>query len=232
MKEDKKNSEATDGKTEAVEKKSTDDLKKNEKNEKNEKETGNDSNKKTEETDSSADKVVKLEEELDSMKDLLKRRQADFENYKKRSIKLQQDYKKNAVKDFALDIIQINDDLLRAINSSMEVINGEACEDHHRSFVNGVSMISKRLEETLEKYSIMEIKALGEEFDPNFHEAVEIEMSRDVNTDTVTYVHQKGFRLDEFVVRSSKVKVAKPMPQEEKVEDPESEEEENEKQES
>ena len=72
-------------------------------------------------------------------------------------------------------------------------------------------MISKRIEETLGKYGIKEIDSIDLEFDPNVHEAVEIEMSTDVDHDTVTKVYQKGFSLEEVVLRSSKVRVSKPI---------------------
>ncbi len=157
--------------------------------------------------------ILKLRGEADSLKDLLQRRQADFENYKKRNARLMEDSKKFAIRDFASDIILINDDLLRAIEASSSVSGDEeSLETSYRSFVDGVSMISKRIEETLRNYGIEEIEAEGQPFNPNFHEAVEIEMSDSIETDTVTHVHQKGFRIDEMVVRSSKVKVAKPMP--------------------
>jgi len=152
------------------------------------------------------EQISKLEKDLDSLKDLSQRRQADFENYKKRTIKLQEDLKKMAIKDFALEIIMINDDLLRAIDSAEENTN----EDSYNSFVEGISMISKRIETTLENFSILEIEALGEEFNPNFHEAIEIEESEEIESEMVTKVHQKGFKIDDLAIRSSKVKVTKP----------------------
>ena len=155
------------------------------------------------------DELKKLTEELDTLKDLMQRRQADFENYKKRQMKIQQEQKKLAIKDFALDIIEINDDLLRAIEVSGAMEKGESLEASHRSFVDGVNMISRRIEDALAKYGIVEIDSLNLPFDPNFNEAVEIEMSADYPVDTVTKVHQKGFRIDDIVLRSARVKVAK-----------------------
>ena len=71
-------------------------------------------------------------------------------------------------------------------------------------------MISKRIEEMLKKYGIEEIDSLNKPFDPNFNEAVEIDESEDVEVDTITKVHQKGFCLEDYVVRAAKVKVTKP----------------------
>ena len=155
------------------------------------------------------DEIIKLTKENETLKDLLQRRQADFENYKKRAAKLQEDYKKTAIKEFARDIININDDLIRAIEAG-ENLTGADAEEAQRSFHQGVSMISKRIIDTLGNYGIVEIEAQGLPFNPNLHEAIEIEESeQDIETDIVTKVHQKGFKLDDLVIRTAKVKVAK-----------------------
>lgn len=154
--------------------------------------------------------IEKKDKEIAEVKDLLLRRQADFENYKKRIAKTHDDFKKLAIKDFALDVITINDDLLRAIEASSTVKNGESLEHCHNSFVDGVSMISRMIEEMLKKYSIVEIDSLNQSFDPQCNEAVEIVMSDEVQEDTITKIYQKGFKLDDLVVRSAKVQVARP----------------------
>jgi len=152
----------------------------------------------------------RLKEEIESMKDTMLRRQADFENYKKRAARQQGEIRKMAIRDFAGEIIQINDDLLRAVEASEKLNADVPVENSHRSFVEGVSMISKRIEDALKKFGVSEIDALGQEFDPNFHEAMEIESRPDVDRDTVVQVYQKGFRIDDLVVRCAKVKVARP----------------------
>lgn len=160
------------------------------------------------------DEIQKLNREIDSIKDLIQRRQADFDNYKKRNQKQLEQNKKYAVKEFAVEIIAIDDDLLRAIESSASIKEGETLENSHDSFVHGVTLISKRIQDLLNKFGIVEIDAMGKPFDPNFHECVEIEMSGDFQSDTVTKVHQKGFTIDDMVIRTSKVKVTKPSKQE------------------
>lgn len=153
----------------------------------------------------------KLVSEMENLKDVMLRRQADFENYKKRMAKQQGESRKMAIKDFSHDIMDINDDLLRAIEASQNMSNTCSSEESHRSFVEGVSMISRRIEEAMKKYGVVEIEALNQEFNPNFHEAVEINSSDGIECDTVTKVYQKGFRIDDLVVRSAKVRVTKPM---------------------
>ena len=165
----------------------------------------------------SVDVVLKLQEELAVAKGFLLRRQAEFENYKKRMIKLQEDNRKLALRDIALDIVQINDDLLRALDASAVILaDGEnGLRESHDSFVQGVSMISKRIESVLEKYGVVEVEALGQEFNPNFHEAIEINMGG-VDHDTVTLVHQKGYKINDMLLRSAKVRVTKPEKKNEK----------------
>ena len=158
----------------------------------------------------------KKEKEIAELKDLMQRRQADFENYKKRVLKSQEENRKYAIKDLALDIITINDDLLRAVEASSTVKNGESLEQSHRSFVDGVLMISRMIEESLGKYKIVEIDQLNKAFDPQFNEAVEIVTSDAVKEDTITRIYQKGFMLDDLVLRSARVQVTRALPGEQK----------------
>lgn len=155
------------------------------------------------------DEVIKLTKENETLKDLLQRRQADFENYKKRAARLQEEYRKTAIREFARDIININDDLIRAIEAGENLADSDT-DEARKSFSEGVNIISKRIEETLSNYGIVEIESENKPFDPNFHEAIEIEEGEaGLEIDTVTKVHQKGFRLEDQVIRTAKVKVAK-----------------------
>lgn len=157
------------------------------------------------------EEIVKLNKEIDTLKDLLQRRQADFENFRKRTVKLQEDYRKLAIRDFACDILNVNDDINRAIEASENLSEGKN-SGSKESFIEGIKLVSKRIEEILKKYGIEEIEAENKPFNPNYHEALEIESSDAHSEDTVTKVYQKGFRLDDHIVRSAKVRVSKPAP--------------------
>ncbi|MCL1865409.1 MAG: nucleotide exchange factor GrpE [Spirochaetes bacterium] len=161
------------------------------------------------ETSNQDEEIIRLNKEIDSLKDILQRRQADFENYKKRNAKMQEEFKKLAVKDFAFDIINVNDDIIRAIEAS-ENISGKKDTETKASFIEGVKLISKRIEEILKKYGIEEIESENMPFNPAYHEALEIENSEHHEEDTVTKVYQKGFKLENHVIRSAKVRVSKP----------------------
>ena len=154
------------------------------------------------------EEIIRLNKELDALRDLLQRRQADFENYKKRSIKMQEEFKKLAVKDFAFDIINVNDDIIRAIEAS-ENMSAKNNAETKASFIEGVKLISKRIEEILNKYGIEEIESENMPFNPAYHEALEIENSEHYEEDTVTKVYQKGFKLENYIIRSAKVRVSR-----------------------
>ncbi|MDH7554180.1 MAG: nucleotide exchange factor GrpE [Spirochaetota bacterium] len=156
------------------------------------------------------EELNKKNEELSALKDLLMRRQADFENYKKRVIRMQEDDRKLAIKDMALDVITINDDLIRAIEAASNVQNVENLAEAHTSFVEGVKIISRQIEDMLKRYGVEEIESYNQPFDPEYNEAIEIDESPDVGKDTITKVYQKGFKLDKYVIRAARVKVTRP----------------------
>ena len=160
------------------------------------------------ETLTQEEEIIRLNKEIENLTDILQRRQADFENYKKRSAKMQEEFKKLAIRDLAFDIINVNDDIIRAIEASENISNKKNPETE-ASFIEGVKLISNRIEEILKKYGIEEIESENMPFNPAYHEAFEIENSENHEEDTVTKVYQKGFKLENHIIRSAKVRVSK-----------------------
>jgi len=156
--------------------------------------------------------LTEKEKELAELKDLMQRRQADFENYKKRCTRQEETNKRMLIRDIALDVIQINDNLERASAAAATIPEGKSLEDAHKSYVEGVVIISKSIDAMLGKYGITAVDSLNQSFDPNVHEAVEINTSEEVQSDLVTKVYQKGFKMDDFILRTSKVCVTRPQP--------------------
>ncbi len=156
------------------------------------------------------DMIAKKDGEIALLKEQILRSRADFDNFRKRCIKNEEMNRKLAVKDFAVDIININDNLIRASEAALKIAEGQSLDQAHKSYVDGVMMISKSIEQSLSKNGVEEIDALNCPFNPVFHEAIEFDTSSDVSDDTVTMVHQKGFKIDTFVIRTAKVKVTKP----------------------
>jgi molecular chaperone GrpE len=173
-------------------------------------------NKKTEQKENApsaeaADKGVntaeayrELEKERDELKDLLLRKQADFENFRKRLQREKEESIRYANAMLLLDLTHIIDDFERAIQSAKN-------SDDFASFHSGVELIEKRLTQMLEKkWGLKRFDSQGDEFDPDKHEAIMAEESENVDAPTVVEDFQRGYLLNERILRPAKVKVAQP----------------------
>ena len=125
---------------------------------------------------------------------------ADFQNFRRRVEKEKSDIYAYANEKIALDIIDVMDNFERALQHS------EECAD--KQFVEGIGKIYKQLKSVLDKNNIVEIKAEGEDFDPNFHHAVTSEENSDFESGKVIQALQKGYTLNDKVIRPSMVRVA------------------------
>jgi molecular chaperone GrpE len=126
---------------------------------------------------------------------------ADFQNYKKRTEKEKSDIYAYAIEKFAADILDVIDNFERAIAQ-------DATSGADDNFIEGMKLIMEQLVNVLERNDIEEIAALGEEFDPNLHHAVQMEDSKEYDSGKVTNVIQKGYKIKEKVLRPSMVVVA------------------------
>ena len=135
--------------------------------------------------------------------DRLLRLQAEFDNAKKRMQKQQQEFVKYANEEILLQLLGILDDLERSV---------EARESNHQdpqAFLKGVEMILSHLYEMLKKHRVKPIEAKGKKFDPNQHEALMQTENDEYPENTVLEELQKGYLLEDRVIRTSKVKVSK-----------------------
>ena len=123
---------------------------------------------------------------------------ADFQNYKRRTEKEKSDIYAFANEKIVSELLNVIDNFERALDAGNE---GD-------SFVEGMNLIFKQLQGVLEKAGVVEIEALGHEFDPNFHHAVMTEDSEEYESGKITAVLQKGYLLNNKVIRPSMVKVA------------------------
>ena len=122
---------------------------------------------------------------------------ADFQNFKRRTEKEKSDIYAYANEQIALGLLEVIDNFERALDH----------ESTDKAYAEGIELILKQLIEVLKKSGIEEIKTLGEEFDPNFHNAVMMEDNPDFESGKVTEVLQKGYTLNSKVIRPSMVKV-------------------------
>lgn len=174
-----------------------------------------------EETDEAApemtpeQKVEALQQELSDIRDQYLRKQADFENFRKRMFREKEDAIKFANSSLILDLIPIIDDFERAIKS------GEGSKDF-TSFHQGIELIEKQFIGMLErKWGLKRFSSGGEDFDPEKHQALLMEESEEVDKPTVIEDYQKGYMLHDRVLRHAKVKVHMPQdtPHQEETED-------------
>lgn len=143
--------------------------------------------------------------ELDRMKDKMMRHAAEFDNYKKRTAKEREDLYATAVCDTVEKILPVKDNLERAIAAAESADGTDGAET---TMADGVKMILKQLDEVLTALGVEEIKAVGEQFDPEKHNAVMHEENDSCGENTITEEFMKGYTCKDKVVRHSMVKVA------------------------
>lgn len=138
----------------------------------------------------------KLQEELDSIKDRLLRTVAEYDNYRKRSIKEKENIYIDACEDVLKEMLPVLDNLERALS-----VEGNA-EDLKK----GIEMTVKQFNNSLEKLGVEEVDATGE-FDPNLHNAVMHAEDESLGKNQIAEVFQKGYKKGSKVLRYSMVKV-------------------------
>ncbi|MDK2933344.1 MAG: molecular chaperone GrpE [Clostridiales bacterium] len=133
--------------------------------------------------------------------DRLQRTMAEFDNYKKRTAKEKQSIYHEAVSDTVSQLLPVLDNLERAVRSSQE--NADATK-----LLEGVEMVLKQFQESLFKLGVEEIKAEGESFNPELHNAVMHIEDESLGENIIVEEFQKGYKIKDKVIRHSMVKVA------------------------
>ena len=154
--------------------------------------------------------LKRLQKALSETQDALVRRQADFENYRKRVERERTETYHRVVAEVAQKLLPVMDNLTRALDAEKSIETKESAEFRH--FLHGVELISKQLTDVLESFGIEPIAAVGERFDPHIHEAVVTEPSDKYEPDTVTEELARGYRIGDRLLRPAMVKVAAPKP--------------------
>ena len=150
--------------------------------------------------------LKRVEAENAELKDRLARRQADFENYRKRVERERSETYNRVVADVAAKLLPVSDNLKRALEAESSVEAAES--DEFRHFLSGVDLIWKQLNGVLEALGVKPIPAVGEPFDPHVHEAVVTEPTDEYEPDTVIQEIVAGYRLGDKLIRPALVKVA------------------------
>lgn len=145
-----------------------------------------------------AEAAEKEAEAQDSEKYL--RLMAEFQNFKRRTAKEKTDIHAYANEKIIGDLLPVLDNFERALATG-----GSEAE----SFVKGMELIFTQLKTALENAGLKEIEALGQEFDPNVHNAVMTEDSEEHDDNHISKVLQKGYKLNDKVIRPSMVVVVR-----------------------
>src|SRR2546422_2855115 len=146
--------------------------------------------------------IEALKKERDNLYDRLLRKQAEFENYKKRM-----DREKSEFMQFASS--ELMKELLNALDSFDLAIRNAAAEGKGgENTLRGFELIYKQLQDTLARFGLKPIEAKGKKFDPNFHQAVSTQPTKDVDENTVIEEMRKGYTLNGRLLRPAMVSVS------------------------
>ena len=151
--------------------------------------------------DASADQA-QAQRQRDEYYDLLLRKQAEFDNYRKRVERDRQMVSEAAAASMVEELLPLMDDLERALKTEAA---GEAAEAYRK----GVELIHRQLGEILRKRGVHPVEALGADFDPYYHQAVSHEPAEGRREGEVIEEFRRGYMLGDRLLRPSMVKVAK-----------------------
>jgi molecular chaperone GrpE len=143
-----------------------------------------------------------LAQERAALYDQLLRRQAEFENYRKRMERERSEVYQRARAEVLLELLPVLDNFERALSSR------EAASSDADAFLHGVELIHKQLKDAVTKLGLQAVESVGQAFDPHLHEAVTVEASDEHEENTVIEEFERGYKLGDRLLRPAKVKVA------------------------
>ena len=141
-----------------------------------------------------SDKIGEMQAEIDKLKDLYLRSQAEMENLRRRTQQELEKRSKFAVSSFAQDLLPVNDNLTRAMASIPESERGKQ-SDLVKNLLVGLELTQKDLNAALEKNNIKPIDSVGRVFDPNLHKVVQEVEDASKPAGTIVQEWQKGYTI-------------------------------------
>lgn len=145
-----------------------------------------------------------IDDEIAQLKDKLLRLGAEFDNFRKRSNREKEEFRKYATESIMLNMLEVCDNFERALDSAKSADN-----DNIGSVVDGIEMVLKQFISILEREGIQKIECRGEEFDPHLHEATLHIETNEYPDNTIIDVHKPGYMLHSRVIRPVIVTIAK-----------------------
>ena len=150
-----------------------------------------------------AEKLKLKEQEAQENYDRLLRVSAEFDNYKKRASREMEEFRKYSNQSLIKEMLSVVDNLELAMNSA----NGHKAID--KGLLDGLAMTHKEIIKVFEKFSVKPISAMGQPFDPAYHEAVMQEETDEYPANTVINELQKGYLIHDRLLRPAMVVVSK-----------------------
>ncbi len=147
------------------------------------------------------EKLEALQQENAALQDKMLRAAAEFENFKRRRNQELERITAMATESLVEDLLPVLDDFELVLSNAKE-------SDEMKPFLQGVSLIHKKLLETLKRRGVEAVDPKGEPFDPDLHEALMEQPSPEAEPGTVLMVHQKGYTMRGKLLRAAKVVVA------------------------
>jgi molecular chaperone GrpE len=151
--------------------------------------------------DTSGETLESVRKQRDEYYDLLLRKTAEFENYRKRIDRERRDLSEYAGADILKAVLPLVDDLERALQAASGTASVAAIR-------TGVELIHKQLLDLLKKKGVTPIDSVGQDFDPHIHQAVTQEVSEDHREGEVMQELARGYKLGDRLLRPAMVKVA------------------------
>jgi len=144
--------------------------------------------------------LAKSREQCAAYLDRAARIQAEFDNYRKRNARQQEEYRDYALADALKTLLPILDSLDRALKTNA------ASLDEYRS---GIELIDKQFHDALARLGVQPVEAEGESFDPNLHQAVQMVDTDEAPDNTIIEELQRGYKLKDRLLRAAMVRVAR-----------------------
>jgi len=151
-------------------------------------------------------RISKMEAERVEIYENSQRRSRDFENFKNRTERDRQENLLNQVGNLAMELLPVIDNLGRALECAPHSDNDG--QKDVKQFFDGIVLVSQQLNNVLADLGVHPIPAIGEHFDPHFHEAVAIEETSEFPPNIVTSELLRGYKIGEKIVRAAMVKVS------------------------
>ena len=142
-------------------------------------------------------KIEKLEQEKMNMYEQVLLTSADFENYKKRATREQLGFKKFANQELLQELLTMVDDIEKIINYLKD-----------SSVIEGINFILTKINTMFKKFNVEPIKAIGQQFNPEFHQAMGLEETGEYPSNTILSELQRGYMIHDRLLRPSMVIVS------------------------